>query len=75
MAETNRQGSAERERQHRARMRAQGLRLRRVWVPDQRDPAVRARIQRQLAALRGDKDEDEALTFIERATADMDWDA
>jgi hypothetical protein len=66
--------AAERAREYRARRRA-GLRLVRAWVPDVRNPAVRTRIQQQLAALRGHPDEAEALRFIEGAMADMDWDA
>jgi hypothetical protein len=43
--------SAERTRDHRRRLRAQGLRRREIWVYDMHDPQVRERIERQLAAL------------------------
>ena len=42
---------AQRAARYRAAKRAQGLRPRQVWVPDLRDPKVRARLQADAAAL------------------------
>ena len=39
-------GSAARVTKHRAAMRAKGLRLKQVWVPDLRDPTVKSEIRR-----------------------------
>ena len=42
---------AQRVAKRRAALRAQGLRPRQIWLPDLRDPKVRARIQADAAAL------------------------
>jgi Protein of unknown function (DUF3018) len=39
---------AQRAARFRAAKRAQGLRLKQIWVPDLRDPEVRARIAREV---------------------------
>ena len=39
-------GSAARVTKHRAAMRAKGLRLKQIWVPDLRDPTVESEIRR-----------------------------
>lgn len=42
---------AERTARYRAAKRAQGLRLKQVWVPDLNNPVMRARLQADAAAL------------------------
>ncbi len=42
---------AQRTAKYRAAKRAQGLRLKQFWLPDLRDPKVRAEIQADAAAL------------------------
>ena len=42
---------AQRVARHRAAKRAQGLRLKQIWVPDLSSPAMRARLQADAAAL------------------------
>jgi len=63
---------------YRARKKEQGLKLLRIWVRDPNTPEFRAEAKRQAALLRGAPEEQEALDFIERATADLglepyDW--
>jgi hypothetical protein len=43
--------SREKVREHRARLRAQGLRPIQIWVPDVRSPAFRAEAHRQSRAV------------------------
>ncbi len=42
---------AERTAKYRAAKRAQGMRLKQIWVPDLSDPKVRARLRADAAAL------------------------
>jgi len=56
---------------YRARQRARGMKLLRVWVPDPRAPGFREEARRQAALLRGSPDEAEALDFIEAAALDL----
>jgi Protein of unknown function (DUF3018) len=42
---------AQRAAKYRAALRAQGLRPKQIWLPDLRDPKVRAKIQADAAAL------------------------
>ena len=42
---------AQRVARHRAAKRAQGLRLKQIWVPDLSSPVMRARLQADAAAL------------------------
>ena len=42
---------AQRTARYRAAKRAQGLRLKQIWVPDLSNPAMRARLQADAAAL------------------------
>jgi hypothetical protein len=62
-------------RQYRARRKAAGMKLVRIWVPDPRSPEFAAMAEREAAALRGAPDEQEALDFIEAAMRDLDLDA
>lgn len=43
--------ASQRTARRRAKLRAQGLRPRQIWLPDLRDPKVRAEIQADAAAL------------------------
>ncbi len=57
----------ERMADYRRRMRAKGLRPVQIWVPDLRDPEVRARIDRAIAAINADtKGEAEIMDWIEQ---------
>jgi hypothetical protein len=51
-------------REHRQRLRAQGLRPIQIWVPDVRSPAFRSEAHRQLAAIAASAraPEDQAFT-------------
>ncbi|HYE00841.1 MAG TPA: antitoxin MazE family protein [Alphaproteobacteria bacterium] len=61
--------SRERVRQHRERLRRQGLRPIQIWVPDVRSPAFKAEALRQSARVAAAADEAETMDFIE-AVAD-----
>jgi hypothetical protein len=63
-------------RRHRARRKAEGMKLVRIWVPDPRSPEFAAKAQREAEVLRGAPEEQEALDFIEAAILDIDdWQA
>lgn len=62
-------------RRYRARRKAEGMKLVRVWIPDPRSPEIAAKALREAEALRGAADERDALDFIEAAVRDLDWDA
>ena len=57
-------------REHRARLRAQGLRPIQIWVPDVRSPAFRAEAHRQSAAIAASPHGREDQAFIDAVT---DW--
>lgn len=59
-------------RRFRARRKADGMKLARIWIPDPRSPEVAARALREAESLRGAADEQEVLDFIEAATLDID---
>lgn len=50
---------------HRAAMRAQGLRLKQIWVPDMRLPEVREQIRREAEAIAASPTEAEDQAFID----------
>jgi hypothetical protein len=50
---------------HRARMRAQGLRLIQMWVPDTRSPEFAKEARRQMRALARSPQEKEDIAFVE----------
>jgi hypothetical protein len=52
-------------REHRARLRAQGLRPIQVWVPDVRSPAFRAEAHRQSRAVASSADAADDQAFID----------
>jgi len=57
-------------RQHRERLRAQGLRPIQIWVPDVRSPSFRSEAHRQSAAIAASAQTREDQTFID---AISDW--
>jgi hypothetical protein len=61
----------ERMQARRARLRAQGLRPVQHWVPDLRDPKVRADLRRQAKLLASDPENAEIDRWIEEI---YDWD-
>ncbi len=58
-------------RRYRARQKAKGMKLLRIWVPDPDAPGFAEEARRQAALLRGAAEEAEALAFIEEV-ADLD---
>ena len=56
---------AQRAARYRAAKRAQGLRLKQIWVPDLRDPRVRDAIERGIAAINASKDEAEYNRWLD----------
>ena len=57
-------------REHRERLRAQGLRPIQIWVPDMRSPAFRSEAHRQSAAISASAHAREDQAFID---AVADW--
>lgn len=57
-------------REHRERLREQGLRPIQIWVPDVRSPAFRSEAHRQSAAIAGSAHARQDQAFIDAAT---DW--
>ncbi len=51
-------------REHRARLRAQGLRPIQLWVPDVNSPAFKAEARRQSLAVANSPQEKEDLAFV-----------
>jgi hypothetical protein len=58
-------------REHRERLRAQGLRPIQIWVPDTRSPAFRSEAHRQSAAIAASAQAPEDQAFIDAVS---DWD-
>jgi Protein of unknown function (DUF3018) len=56
---------AQRTARYRAAKRAQGLRLKQIWLPDLRDPEVRARIEREVASINASEDEAVIMQTLE----------
>ena len=50
---------------HRARLRAQGMRLLQIWVPDTRSPAFAKEARRQSRALARSPQEKDDIAFVE----------
>lgn len=63
--------SAKRVAEHRANLRAQGLRPVQIWVPDTRGPEYDARIRQQIEALKSDPREQALVRELEEF---LDWD-
>lgn len=57
--------SRERVREHRARLRAQGLRPLQIWVPDVRAPGFTEEAHRQSRAVAASVDADDDQAFID----------
>ncbi len=57
---------AQRAARYRAAKRAQGLRLRQIWVPDLSDPKVLAQIERGIAAINTSKEEAEYNRWLDQ---------
>jgi hypothetical protein len=57
-------------REHRARLRKQGLRPIQIWVPDVRSPAFRSEAHRQSAAIAASAQAGEDQAFIDAVS---DW--
>ena len=57
---------AQRVAKRRAALRAQGLRLKQIWVPDLRDPKVRVGIAREIAEINASKEETEYNRWLGR---------
>ena len=57
-------------REHRERLREQGLRPIQIWVPDVRSPAFRSEAHRQSAAIAASAQAREDQAFIDAVT---DW--
>lgn len=59
---------------YRAKKRAEGKKLVRLWVTDLGAPGMREEIARQTALLRGSPEENEAIAWVESMTADLKLD-
>ena len=67
--------SREKVRNHRERLRAQGLRPIQIWVPDVRAPAFRTEAHRQSVAVAGSPHAAEDEAFIDAVSDTLpDWD-
>lgn len=64
---------ASRVQKHRAGLRAAGLRLVQIWVPDTRRPDFADECHRQSLALRNDPQEAETLAWLEAAADTEGW--
>lgn len=58
-------------RAYRARKKAIGLREVRMWVPDVRSTAFRAKLASDMAATSVQEDEQDAMIFFERLTDEL----
>lgn len=58
-------------RTYRERMRGAGYRPVQYWVPDTHSPEYRARLHRQIEALKNDPTEKEAIEWAEGAASDI----
>lgn len=61
----------ERVREHRERLRAQGLRPVQIWVPDVRAPEFAAEAHRQSAAITASEHEADDQAFVDAIS--VDW--
>lgn len=67
--------SAKRVAQHRAALRAQGLRPVQIWVPDVRRPGFAEECRRWSESLRDDPAEADVMDWIEAVSDRTGWDA
>jgi hypothetical protein len=70
VASTSRKSSRTKVRDHRARLRSQGLRPIQIWVPDVRAPLFRSEAHRQSLAVATSDHAREDQAFIDAAS---DW--
>jgi hypothetical protein len=56
---------------YRQRLRAKGLRPIQLWVPDLRDPQVRALLEEEARRVRGHPSAAEGEAFVDAALADL----
>jgi hypothetical protein len=64
---------AERAARYRAAKRAQGLRLKQIWVPDLRDPKVREKIRKEGAEINRRDSESGVMAWLESVQEGI-WD-
>ena len=62
---------AQRAARHRAAKRAQGLRLRQFWLPDLRDPAVRAAFAQEAVEINRRDRADGTMEYLQSLTDDV----
>ena len=65
MAAASGRTSRDKVRQHRERLRRQGLRPVQIWVPDVRSPEFQAEARRQARAVAASSQEADDLAFID----------
>ncbi len=65
-------GVKKRVREHRRRLRAQGLRPVQIWVPDVRSPEFESEAHRQSAAVAASKHAADDQAFIDAVSLDDD---
>lgn len=70
-AVSGRQSSRDKVRQHRERLRRQGLRPIQIWVPDVRSPEFQAEARRQARAVAASRQEADDVAFIDSL---LEWD-
>ena len=63
----------ERTGRYRDRLRAAGLRPVQIWIPDTSLPGFSEKLRAQVALLRGQPEEEEALDFLEALEEDEGW--
>jgi hypothetical protein len=64
--------STEKMRDYRGRLRAKGLRPLQLWVPDMRDPKVRARIRREFRYVARQPADSETDALLEANLAELE---
>ena len=62
----------DRVREHRRRLRAQGLRPVQIWVPDVRAPEFGAEARRQSMAIAASEHESDDQAFVDAISVDLD---
>lgn len=70
-ARENSKSNASKVQEHRARLKAQGLRPVQIWVPDVRTAAFRKAAHRQSAAIAGSAQASEDQAFIDSVSAEL----
>lgn len=65
--------SASKVRQHREKLRAQGLRPIQMWVPDVNDPKIKEQIRREARLIAHSPHEKDDLAFVESLQSEL-WD-